>query len=460
MLKYRIPKFFKLFKKILNMKKLTLFLLFTLITNFTFSQAFFNLMSFNFVNDAQNYRSITEETEDSSKCIFTVNVSYAIGGTQLVVRKFSSNGEFIDEINTVFSNRRPIVAKNSYFHNDTLYIIGSDNNNIFIYCVPDDMSSIDITNTNLKGNPLQVQFNDTSFKLLCYMNSFDKTEIYNFNYNLNISDSLIIEGLSPNSFYIDDDTTYISCHDTITYPYHTYHIKKIYGQVVEDIITFPTNIKYIYMTLCNDKRIAIKARNVTTKKILFEIYSNNGILLYSDSTDFNADNDYSVYPVNYLNKIVYTWYNDNKIKMKILSDDMSESYYEFSKPDTSFVSTSASYTTEDHIYIYGQWSDGYVVNPYILKTDEFGAMSQPLSIMEPIKYKNKFSFYPNPVIDNITLIRLTNDKLDKVYIYDISGRLIDEKIIGNSNQINLSYLKPALYLITMDKIQYIKLLKK
>lgn len=449
------------------MKRLIMILLLAFVTSFTFSQTFFNLITLNVGNDiGQDYKSITESNELGIKYIYTSNLYYGSASNELIVRKYSPDGEFVNEISMIlegYSN----ISKDTHFHNDTLYVVGT--NQFYkpvIYRVSSDMTYIDSTFINVDGHPWRVQFNGTYFRVLCYNYFYQNdvwTKIYDIDYNnLVVTDSITLDYLDPWSFYMDSDTIYLSCGDTSDVTqYGQFHIKKIYDQTIENIISFPYDIQQVYLTLRSDKKIAISARVSTSNNLLAEIYSNDGVLLDTDTIEYNANGNSTVYPVNYLNRVVYAWQHNAKIKMKVLLDDLSALYHTFEKVDTNLMSVNSVYTTSEHIYIYGAWKPipGQLINPYILKTDELGTFAITGIVSNTVP-ESKFNFYPNPVTDNIILERLTNDKLERLYIYDISGRLVDEKNIGDSNTINLSFLKPGTYLITMDKYHYMKLLKK
>lgn len=67
--------------------------------------------------------------------------------------------------------------------------------------------------------------------------------------------------------------------------------------------------------------------------------------------------------------------------------------------------------------------------------------------------------YPNPVKDIITIERSNVKDSDQLYIYDQRGRLIFENKIGNLNTMNISFLKPGIYYISINRMSYLKMVK-
>jgi len=76
-----------------------------------------------------------------------------------------------------------------------------------------------------------------------------------------------------------------------------------------------------------------------------------------------------------------------------------------------------------------------------------------LGTVENSKNKNTFSIYPNPVKNNELFVKGENlNKISKVQIYDLSGKLIEtiENPFRNSNKINLKGLSKGNYILTTD----------
>jgi chitinase len=80
---------------------------------------------------------------------------------------------------------------------------------------------------------------------------------------------------------------------------------------------------------------------------------------------------------------------------------------------------------------------------------------------ETITHLGQNFFYPNPASDNILFKNITEGQLR---IFDVSGKLIKEVLLDNSNQINISDLKTGIYTIQLENSNGIfihdKLIKK
>jgi hypothetical protein len=70
-------------------------------------------------------------------------------------------------------------------------------------------------------------------------------------------------------------------------------------------------------------------------------------------------------------------------------------------------------------------------------------------------------FYPNPSSETISF---NSEKIRNVRFYSLSGKLVKEVLLENSNQINISDLKTGIYTIQTENssgiLYYDKLIKK
>lgn len=80
--------------------------------------------------------------------------------------------------------------------------------------------------------------------------------------------------------------------------------------------------------------------------------------------------------------------------------------------------------------------------------------------IDEIQFSGKLKFYPNPTYHSIFL-ELENKEINKVFIYDLNGRIIGTKKVINK-QVNLQELQTGTYIIKTDNpnIQSFKIIKK
>lgn len=95
----------------------------------------------------------------------------------------------------------------------------------------------------------------------------------------------------------------------------------------------------------------------------------------------------------------------------------------------------------------GEWFRWYVEEGELMVME-----GDPVNI-DPIAISSNSSeiirFYPNPVVDYITLEADSDVLFSSYSIHDLSGRMIAKKEIQNSSvfRVNLSYLKPGIYIM-------------
>lgn len=81
----------------------------------------------------------------------------------------------------------------------------------------------------------------------------------------------------------------------------------------------------------------------------------------------------------------------------------------------------------------------------------------PVSVNE-IQDENQIKIYPNPAIEKINI--QSGKQLEKVYLFDLYGRLIFESILQtNETQINTDHLPAGYYMLkvqTKDKTEWLK----
>jgi hypothetical protein len=74
----------------------------------------------------------------------------------------------------------------------------------------------------------------------------------------------------------------------------------------------------------------------------------------------------------------------------------------------------------------------------------------------------KTNVYPNPFKDNLSL--QSDEKIQNIKVFDISGRFVFKKeISAYKKEINLSFLKPGVYSIEIQKpeaTEHIKVIKE
>lgn len=81
--------------------------------------------------------------------------------------------------------------------------------------------------------------------------------------------------------------------------------------------------------------------------------------------------------------------------------------------------------------------------------------------LDTIILKNNFSINPNPVNEILYFQNVTNQAIDKIIIFDISGKIVLEQKI-NATQINVQNLSQGTYLLQIfsegksSKLKFIK----
>ncbi len=122
-----------------------------------------------------------------------------------------------------------------------------------------------------------------------------------------------------------------------------------------------------------------------------------------------------------------------------------------------------AFSSNDLIYTVGEIFVLPVSAPNEASSGIIGAVSRieffvtginELTILENV------NAYPNPTSNSI-LIETEFEKFNEIYIYDLTGKLIDNKLVIN-NSIDLSSLQTGTYLVKTDnqKIQSFKIIKK
>lgn len=95
---------------------------------------------------------------------------------------------------------------------------------------------------------------------------------------------------------------------------------------------------------------------------------------------------------------------------------------------------------ENTAYIYFDFNAPIITNTVITTFQE------PLDVAD---FQFETRLYPNPATQQITLEWSENSAINRIGIYDISGRLVDEKIVGNASQhlLDVSELSDGVYLV-------------
>ena len=84
-------------------------------------------------------------------------------------------------------------------------------------------------------------------------------------------------------------------------------------------------------------------------------------------------------------------------------------------------------------------------------------------VKDPLKEGLKFSIYPNPVKDMVTISPSDENSMVKVIIFDLQGRKVLTKEILGKTQLSLETLAKGVYLIQLRKngeVNSIKLVKE
>jgi len=68
----------------------------------------------------------------------------------------------------------------------------------------------------------------------------------------------------------------------------------------------------------------------------------------------------------------------------------------------------------------------------------------PVSVTE-IHETEMISVYPNPATDILSFSANNNFSVEKIWLYDVTGRLIIEESVNNDSNINISSFSPAIY---------------
>jgi hypothetical protein len=93
--------------------------------------------------------------------------------------------------------------------------------------------------------------------------------------------------------------------------------------------------------------------------------------------------------------------------------------------------------------------------------DEIGVVKGLLIGVEEIKIEENFSVYPNPVT-SILSVKAKEDFNFRIYIYDLTGKLILEKEVISGIDLNVEYLSTGIYNIVIETpaSKYIKQIVK
>lgn len=80
------------------------------------------------------------------------------------------------------------------------------------------------------------------------------------------------------------------------------------------------------------------------------------------------------------------------------------------------------------------------------------------------EFKNQLKVFPNPTSDIVNIISTTNLVINKLYIYDLNGRLVKSSNDKNLNKINISELTKGMYLLKVigaeNKSAVFRIIKK
>ncbi len=104
-----------------------------------------------------------------------------------------------------------------------------------------------------------------------------------------------------------------------------------------------------------------------------------------------------------------------------------------------------------HIYIPLGSSEDPLANKAQSK-NTINLISIPITHLDQV-LKNSIKVYPNPALDKISVGGLENKKEYNCRVFSIDGRsIINEKITGEDNTINISSLQSACYILEVEDI--------
>jgi len=438
------------------MKNLLLIIFTLLLTINVNSQTFFNFLLLNTGDNQDRYVGIVENELSSN--IFTCNMTFASDGKIINVNKFDISGEYINstqEYITTSTIYPAEICRDIHFRNDSLWVFASDlEYKPILYKYSSDLSYVEKQYLNVDGCPWRIKYNQNDITIMCYDGNYLSgdyfTKFITLDYNLNILDTITFMNLDPWDFQILNDTIYFSTRDVNG----LFSIKKIVGNTVENFLVFNNNYLVTQFEIINNEHFIVSNRYYEFS--LLHVFNSQGIEISTDT--INGYYDEFLKLTNIDNKAYISW-GDNSLHLKIIESNLGVIYHELLNPiDTSF-SVSTIYSTSNNVYIYGKWTTDGIHNPIIVKTDDAGSFSPgPVNVQNYVAPKKEtFKFYPNPVIDNITIEKYGEVK--EILIYDERGRIVYRTNVENSNSINLSFLSTGIYFIT-DKYYYHKLIKK
>jgi uncharacterized repeat protein (TIGR01451 family) len=108
---------------------------------------------------------------------------------------------------------------------------------------------------------------------------------------------------------------------------------------------------------------------------------------------------------------------------------------------TPFPTFSEGETIDNTAYIYFDFNAPIITNTVVT------SFQNPLSISNEIEFETRL--FPNPANQNITISWAQDVRVDRIEIYDLSGRLLQENNIRNSSRatLNISQLAKGVYLL-------------
>lgn len=124
-----------------------------------------------------------------------------------------------------------------------------------------------------------------------------------------------------------------------------------------------------------------------------------------------------------------------------------------------------AFNSSGQLYVTGQNHVGQFGNGTTTNTSTFSSVSCPPSIVlssGEFNSNNSFSVYPNPVISTLNISFQENTEIQKIVVYDVTGKQIKYKE-GNETSIAIDDLKSGFYLLEVtinDKKQVKKFIKQ
>lgn len=189
------------------------------------------------------------------------------------------------------------------------------------------------------------------------------------------------------------------------------------------------------------------SRNVTCEYLVDNVGTNQGSII----------EDYSINPVPY-----NMW-----VKTELFVDYNTNSVYFYIPMSNTLIKRSFTHNQiPSTIYFYGLIDD---LKSSIIKLDNIklsALQNLPLYILNNDEFiTSKFNIFPNPTMDIITITNNENIGIEKIEVFDVSGKSIKAQSYSNENevQLNVEKLVSGVYMLhihTNEGMAVKKIVKK